>query len=131
MPPSPQPGDRRGFTIIEMLAVMVVIGVLATIAFARLQSTKDKATVASMSSDLHGVTEEQEAYYFQNRVYSPTIDSLNPNLSPGNVSTILEATASGWSGQASNPKVTRLCWIVVGSAAPVGTALPDGGIKCS
>ena len=122
---------RRGFTIIEMLAVMVVIGVLATIAFARLQSTKDKATVASMSADLHGVTEEQEAYYFQNRAYSPTIDSLNPNLSPGNVITILEATSSGWSGQASNPKVTRLCWILVGSAAAVGTATPDGGIRCS
>ena len=65
---------RDGFTIIEMLAVMVVIGVLATIAFARLQSSKDKAVVAGMVSDLHAVAEEQEAYYFQNRSYSPTIE---------------------------------------------------------
>ena len=107
---SPEHHDhQRGFTIIEMLAVMVVIGILASLAFARLQYTKDKATVASLSSDLHGIAEEQEGYYFQNHAYSPTIDSLNPNLSPGNVITILEATASGWSGKASNPKVTRQC----------------------
>ena len=131
MSPVHQPGDRHGFTIIEMLAVMVVIGILATLAFARLQYTKDKATVASLSSDLHGIAEEQEAYYFQNRSYSPTIDSLNPNLSPGNVITILEGTSAGWSGQASNPKVAKQCWMVVGTAAAVGSAVPDGGISCS
>ncbi|MDZ4865128.1 MAG: type II secretion system protein, partial [Gemmatimonadota bacterium] len=104
----------RGFTIIEMLVVMVVIGVLAGLGFARLQYTKDKATVASLSSDLHGIAQEQEAYYFQNRNYSPTIDSLNPNLTPGNVIVILEATGSGWSARASNPKVARQCWVVIG-----------------
>ncbi|MEO8635056.1 MAG: type II secretion system protein [Gemmatimonadales bacterium] len=122
---------RAGFTIIEMLAVLVVLGILATMAFARLQFTKDKATVASLSSDLHGIAEEQEAYYFQNRAYSPTVDSLNPKLSPGNVVTILEATASGWSGQATNPNVAKQCWIVIGSATAVGSALPDGGTSCS
>jgi prepilin-type N-terminal cleavage/methylation domain-containing protein len=122
---------RCGFTIIEMLVVLVVLGVLAGLGFARLQYTKDKAVVASLSSDLHGIAQEQEAYYFQNRLYSPTIDSLNPNLTPGNVITILEATASGWSARASNPKITKQCWVVIGAAAAVGSALPDGGTSCS
>jgi prepilin-type N-terminal cleavage/methylation domain-containing protein len=125
------PHRNRGFTIIEMLAVMVVIGLLAMIAFARLQTTKDKATIASMSSDLHAIAEEQEAYYFQHRAYSPWIDSLNPRLSPGNTITIVEATTSGWSGQVSNPKVTQLCYVVIGSAAALGPATPDGGTRCS
>jgi prepilin-type N-terminal cleavage/methylation domain-containing protein len=123
--------SRAGFTIIEMLAVLVVLGILASLAFARLQFTKDKATAASLSSDLHGIAEEQEAYYFQNSAYSPTVDSLNPKLSPGNVVTILEATSSGWSGLATNPTIAKQCWIVIGSAAAVGSALPDGGTSCS
>lgn len=131
MSPGHQLRQRRGLTIIELLVVLVVIGVLAGLGFARLQYTKDKATMASLSSDLHGIAEEQEAYYFQNRNYSPTIDSLNPNLSPGNVIVILEATGSGWSAQASNPKIVKQCWVVIGSAAAVGTAVPDGGTSCS
>ena len=131
MRPEQQRRHRRGFTIIEMLVVMVVIGVLAGLGFARLQYTKDKATVASLSSDLHGIAEEQEAYYFQNRNYSPTIDSLNPNLTPGNVIVILEATGSGWSARASNPRIAQQCWVVIGSAAAVGTAVADGGTRCS
>ena len=122
---------HRGFTIIEILAVMVVIGVLATIAYVRLQSSKDKATVAGMTSDLRAVTEEQEAFYFQYRFYSPTLDSLNPRPSPGDSVVIHEATASGWSGSVSNPKTVKKCYIVVGNAAPVGSATTDGVINCS
>ena len=73
---------RRGFTFIEILVVMIVIGILATLAFARLQSSKEKGTVASMTSDLRGVAEEQEGYYFQHRVYASVTDSLNPSSPP-------------------------------------------------
>lgn len=122
---------RRGFTIIEMLVVMVVIGILATIAFVRLQAQKDKATIAGMTSDLRATSEEQEAYYFQHQAYSPTIDSLNSNPSPGNIVVINEGTASGWSGTISNPKVAQKCYITIGSAVPVGSSQADRGIDCS
>ncbi len=123
--------ERRGFTIIELLTVMIIIGVLATIAFAKLQSSKDKAIVAGMVSDLHAVAEEQEGYYFQNRSYSPTIDSLTLNPTQGNVPLIVSGDASGWSGQISNPKVAKQCYIFVGTAAPLGSATLDGIIDCS
>lgn len=122
---------RRGFTFIEVLVVMIVLGVLATLAFARLQSSKEKGTIASMTSDLRAVAEEQEAYYFQHRLYAPVTDSLNPNYSPGNVVVITEATAAGWSGNVSNPTTPKRCYIVVGNAAPVGSAVNDGVISCS
>jgi len=122
---------RRGFTIIEMLAVMVVIGVLATIAYARLQTSKDKATVASMISDLHAVAQEQEAYYFQNRTYSTVLVTLNSNPSAGNVPVIVSGNSAGWSGSISNPKVSKQCYIFVGAAAPIGSATKDGVIDCS
>ncbi len=122
---------ERGFTMIEMVVVLVVLGVLATLGFARLQSSKEKGTLSGMVADLRAAAEEQEAYYFDHRFYSTTTDSLNPNYTTGNTVAIHEASASGWSGSVSNPRVTKQCYIVVGNAAPVGSATNDGSISCS
>lgn len=121
---------RQGFTLIEILVVMIVLGLLATLAFVRLQSTKEKATVAAMVSDLHGVVEEQEGYYFTHRIYSITIDSLNPNPTAGNTITVQEATVTGWSATVVNPKTMKVCGVIVGTAAPIGTATRDGVMTC-
>lgn len=122
---------RNGFTIIEMLAVMVIIGVLAGIAYVRVQSSKRKAVVASMTTDLRGVAEEQEAHYVENRTYTTDQVALRTTLSTGNALTIIEATPSGWSGRIDNPSVTTVCYVTVGSALPVGSATQDGTISCS
>jgi prepilin-type N-terminal cleavage/methylation domain-containing protein len=122
---------RRGFTFIEMLVVVAVIAILATIAYARLQSQKDKAVIATMTSDLKAIAEEQEAHYFQNRFYSSDLTVLNARPSPGDTVVIVEATSAGWAGRIYNPKVSKQCYIVVGQAAPIGSATQDGGISCS
>jgi prepilin-type N-terminal cleavage/methylation domain-containing protein len=122
---------RGGFTIIEILAVLAVVSILAAIAYARLQSQKDKATVAAMTSDLRAIAEEQEAHYFQNRVYSNNLVALNANPSPGDTIVIVEASAAGWSGRIYNPKITKQCYIIVGQVAPLGSATRDGVISCS
>lgn len=46
---------RPGFTLIELLIVVVIIGVLAAIAIPKFGSSKDKAYVASMKSDLRSL----------------------------------------------------------------------------
>lgn len=130
-PPAGPGRPAAGFTIIEILIVVAVLGILAAIGYVRIQSQRDKATVAVMTSDLRAIAEEQEAHYFQNRVYSADLVALNANLSPGNTIVIVEATNAGWSGRASNPRVTKQCYIVVGNAAPIGSATTDGVISCS
>ena len=42
--------NRRGFTHIELLVVIVIIGILATIAIPKFMSTKNKALVGVMKS---------------------------------------------------------------------------------
>lgn len=123
--------STAGFTLIEMIAVVVVIMILAGLAFAKLQSQKEKATVAAMTSDMRAIAEEQEAYYFQNRLYTSDLVALNWRASPGDTLVIEEATAAGWSGRIYNPKTTKQCYIVVGSAALIGSAVADGVIRCS
>jgi len=45
----------RGFTLIEMLMVVVIIGILVTIMIPRFANTKEKALVTTMKSDLRNL----------------------------------------------------------------------------
>lgn len=121
---------RNGFTLVELIVVVIIIGILATIAGVRMRIAKDKAVIGTMTADLHAIQQEQEAYFIQNRTYTNDLVALNAVASPNNTMTIVEATASGWSGQVVNPKVPKICVIVVGSAAMIGGATTEGAIHC-
>ncbi len=53
---------NKGFTLIELLIVVVIIGILAAIAIPKFASTKDKAYVAAMKSDLRNLATYEEQY---------------------------------------------------------------------
>ena len=58
--------NDRGFTLIELLIVVVIIGILAAIAIPKFASTKDKAYVAAMKSDLRNLATYEEQYAADN-----------------------------------------------------------------
>ena len=60
--------SRTGFTLIELLIVVVIIGILAAIAIPKFASTKEKAYLASMKSDLRNGATAQEGYFADNQV---------------------------------------------------------------
>jgi len=59
-------GNRKGFTLIEVLIVASVIGVLAAVAVPRYSSSKEKAFAAAMKADLHTVAIFEEQYAADN-----------------------------------------------------------------
>lgn len=55
----------RGFTLIEMLAAMAIIGTLATIAIPRVQDALDKAKVAKAIGDISAIQSELVGFMSQ------------------------------------------------------------------
>jgi prepilin-type N-terminal cleavage/methylation domain-containing protein len=56
-------GRRNGFTLIELMVVVLILGILVAIALPKFSSTRNKARLASIKSDIHNIQVSQEAHY--------------------------------------------------------------------
>ena len=123
--------DRAGFTLVEMLAVVVIIGILAAIIIPKFGSSKSKATFAAVKSDLHNLATMQEAFFYDYQRYTTDLDSLKFATSRGVVLTVEEATNTGWSAKAYHPDSwPHICAIFFGSAAALPPATSSGELDC-
>ena len=134
--------NRKGFSLIELLIVVVIIGILAAIAIPKFANTKEKAYIAQMKSDLKNLASAQESYFSDKNTYASIADiKLAPyswTVSGGaaNVTATGTATASGWSATLVDARVatataTKNCGIYAGSAtAPNAAVTAEGVVGC-
>jgi prepilin-type N-terminal cleavage/methylation domain-containing protein len=123
--------SRRGFTLIELLVVVVIIGVLAAIAIPKFQSTKGKANAASLKSDLRNLATAQEAYFYENQVYTTSVSSLNVSLTPGVTISWGTVNAAGWGAKVTHPLAFPIeCAMFVGGVPAMAPATVEGQLLC-
>jgi prepilin-type N-terminal cleavage/methylation domain-containing protein len=66
----------KGFTIVELLIVIVVIGILATLVIVTFTGIQQKARDSKRKTDIAAVQAALESYYSSNNTY-PTMADLN------------------------------------------------------
>lgn len=63
--------DRRGFTLIELMVVVVIIGILAAIAVPQFMGQSEKAREKKAKADLKTIGTAIELYYTENKEVKP------------------------------------------------------------
>lgn len=123
--------DSRGFTIIELLIVVVIIGILAAIAIPKFANTKEKAYLASMKADLRNLVTAEEAYLAEFYTYTSTLGTVY-QTSAGVTVALQNVSASGWAATATHTGTGKACAIFYGTVgAPPAPATQEGEPSCS
>src|SRR5437763_9474401 len=116
--------NRKGFTLIELIIVMAIIGLLAAIAIPQLTNTKERAHIAAMRSDLRNLVTVEESYFADSQKYS-----ANPGaayrVSAGNEMPTITTTQDGWSASMTSSSSAQVCAVFIGST-PLQRASTEG-----
>ncbi len=105
---------QQGFTIVELLIVIVVIGILAALVITTYNGIQQKGRNTERQTDLKAIQGQVEAYYAQNGRY-PT----GANLSAANAEAFISAEMKGLSKEAlRDPKGAAGVFGLATAAAP-------------
>jgi len=61
--------SEKGFTLIELMIVVAIIGILASIAIPQFSAYRARAFNSSAVADLRNIATGEEAYYIDNQTY--------------------------------------------------------------
>jgi prepilin-type N-terminal cleavage/methylation domain-containing protein len=131
---------RPGFTLIELLIVVVIIGLLAAIGIPKFASTKDRAKVSSMKTDLRNLISLQEGHYADYSRYGTAIGATSDAATVaffqtgGNTISIAAADpTAGWSATITRADLSSAatCGVFLGTEpAPDPSVTVEGEIAC-
>jgi type IV pilus assembly protein PilA len=98
------PRERKGFTLIEILVVIGILGILAAIAIPQYNKVRTKGMNAAATSALSSLKVAQESYFLVHDEYADHIDDLASWYTPeeGVTVTIINGGFNSWSAWAKH-----------------------------
>jgi prepilin-type N-terminal cleavage/methylation domain-containing protein len=111
---------QSGFTIVELLIVIVIIGILATLVIVTFSGVQQRARDSERKTDINAIAGQLEAVYAKTGTY-PTLAQLNDNADGGWQDVNEFRLDDKAFADPSNPSATDL-----GTAATSGTTATYG-----
>jgi prepilin-type N-terminal cleavage/methylation domain-containing protein len=124
-------GNEKGFTLLELIVVAVILGFLAAIAIQRFANTKERAYLAAMKADLRNLVTAEVVYSTDSLRFTTVIGSggLTYQVSTGNTGPSIALTGDGFTAQVGNTNTPRTCVIFMGSTR-LAPATNEGEPAC-
>ena len=73
---------KKGFTLLELLVVVLIIGILASVALPQYKIAVAKSRIATVTPLMNTIRQAEESYYMANGVYTPLIGNLDVSFTP-------------------------------------------------
>ena len=123
--------NRRGFTLIELIVVAVILGLLASIAIERFANTKERTYLAAMKADLRNLITAEVVFSTDSLRFTTVIGSggLTYQITTGNTMPSIVLTGDGFTALIGNSNTPRTCVIFMGST-PIAPATNEGEPAC-
>jgi len=100
---------QTGFTLVELLIVVIILGILAAIVLPQFTSTTDDARLSALDSNLSSLRSAVELYYQQHGAYpSATGDGTNAANSVGAFTSQLTQYTNATGGVANAKDATHI-----------------------
>jgi len=116
---------QKGFTIVELLIVIVVIGILATLVIVTFTGIQRRARDTQRQTDINAIQSHVEAFYADHGYYPTTVDLQDTTFLTDNMKGLkaeaLLAPNSTAQIDAAAPSTTKYSYVASASASSTGT----------
>lgn len=98
--------SQRGFTLIEIMVVIVIIGVLAALIVPKVMSSPDEARITAARTDMASIVQALNLYKLDNHRYPSTEQGLQALVSKPTISPVPE----NWKGNGYLERMPKDPW---------------------